>query len=455
MVDIHADIKNRLFTITRMGGNELLTPGTELTELKFEGFLDWFVCITDPKVHWKYEPTYIISQTVVVLGGLFTLIHAIVRGGRLPWLWFGITLHGIFVEILCYIIPDVDNFWHSQTPIIFFGRRLPLHIILVYNCLIYNASIAVAKMRLPKWSEPFAVGLTVVLIDLPYDIVGVKFVHWFWHDTDPNIYDRHYSVPWNSYYFHSAFTCSFVFWFHFLRREFCQSKGKWFKGKSFLKEFFATFLASLLGPIGGLPLFIPIYHPLHDVFNIHSEVTYFILLTIFLLLIWSGDRMSRSNEVNWKIPNKTHWTTFLLILHLVLHYTTFWIIPILFNPENEISTGIKEQIGPCNEYVAVQTISGMILQKRKYLCLSDYDETYFDWHCLPKQQHPTNKALWYTSCGTPFENRTEYIAVVSLICLLASVVFYNLHFKSFGDQVFSLTDDQLKLCNPKLKRKKL
>lgn len=131
---------------------------------------------------------------------------------------------------------------------------------------------------------------------------------------------------------------------------------------SFLKEFIATFLASLLGPIGGILLFIPIYHPLHDIFNIHTEVTCFIIVTIFLLLIWSGDRTSRSNESYWKIPNKTHWTTFLLIWHLVLYYTTFWIIPIVFNPENEISTGIKQPIGPCNEYVPVQTASGKVTE---------------------------------------------------------------------------------------------
>lgn len=83
---------------------------------------------------------------------------------------------------------------------------------------IYNAVHAVSKIQLPNWAEPFAVGLTVVLIDIPYDIVSVKFVHWTWHDTDPNIADRHYWVPWNSYYFHAVFSASFVFWFYFLHK---------------------------------------------------------------------------------------------------------------------------------------------------------------------------------------------------------------------------------------------
>lgn len=96
---------------------------------------------------------------------------------------------------------------------------------------IYNASIAVAKMRLPKWSEPFAVGLATVLVDIPYDTVSVRFMHWSWHDSDPNIQDRHYWVPWNSYYFHSTFAAAFTFWFHFLREKICKTEGKWIAHK--------------------------------------------------------------------------------------------------------------------------------------------------------------------------------------------------------------------------------
>jgi hypothetical protein len=49
------------------------------------------------------------------------------------------------------------------------------------------------------------------LIDIPYDTTAVRFLHWTWHDTDSNIYDRHYWVPWNSYYFHATFACAFTF----------------------------------------------------------------------------------------------------------------------------------------------------------------------------------------------------------------------------------------------------
>ena len=59
-----------------------------------------------------------------------------------------------------------------------------------------------------------SVGLSAVMLDLPYDILGVKNLFWTWHDTDPNIYDRHYWVPWTSYYFHITFSAGFTAVFH-------------------------------------------------------------------------------------------------------------------------------------------------------------------------------------------------------------------------------------------------
>jgi len=54
------------------------------------------------------------------------------------------------------------------------------------------------------------VGLSVVLLDVPLDIVAINQLFWTWHDTDPNLSDRHYHVPWVSYYFHASFAAAFT-----------------------------------------------------------------------------------------------------------------------------------------------------------------------------------------------------------------------------------------------------
>lgn len=74
-----------------------------------------------------------------------------------------------------------------------------------------------------------------------------------------------------------------------------------------------------------------------------------------------------------------------------------------------------------------------VLKRKKYLCQTNYDEK-FNFKCLEKP--PSEGAQWYSICGSPLENKAEYVLIISLICILAIVVFKNLHFKSFGDDVF-------------------
>ena len=69
-----------------------------------------------------------------------------------------------------------------------------------------------------------------------------------------------------------------------------------------------------------------------------------------------------------------------------------------------------------------------MLSKRTYLCTSDYDEGYMDFHCLPGGEPPKVKdgTEWYTVCGTPFPNHAEYIAVVSSFALLGFYVYIQM-----------------------------
>jgi len=61
--------------------------------------------------------------------------------------------------------------------------------------------------------------------------------------------------------------------------------------------------------------------------------------------------------------------------------------------------------------------------KQTYLCASEYDEPYFDFHCLPGGRAPSDGADWYTVCGTPVSNRAEFIVVVSAFVLLGLWVY--------------------------------
>jgi hypothetical protein len=301
---------------------------------------------------------------------------------------------------------------------------------MLYPTFIYTASACVSRLRLGKFAQATATGLATVLIDIPYDIMAVKFVHWTWHDTDPNIHDRHYWVPWTSYYFHATFAASFTFMFHFWRRRMCENdpENQWVSDKRISREFLCTFLTAFCGMAGGVLQFLPLYHPLHDFFKIHTENCVITLFIVYFLIAWTQDRNptrgSRSTTGTGGFNE--------LAIGLILHYSLYLGMAIYGNPEDEVSVGLHEKLGPCDQWMEQKTlftlVTGEVNKRRRYLCLQDYDEKYFDFKCLSKP--PQEYSEWYTICGMPFENRAEYIQVIVLICLTAFVFFRSMLFSS-------------------------
>ncbi|GAB0089641.1 uncharacterized protein DMENIID0001_042170 [Sergentomyia squamirostris] len=407
-----------------MAGGKIDGFGVELEKIEYKSVADWFIRFQDPLNIYRAHPSYFYCEAVFLLGAILIAVHSCWKGGRWPFLFLAALGQGLTVELISYWIPYIDNFWQGQTSIMLFGHRLPLYIMFLYPVFYYHSSWAASKLKLRcPLVEHVAVGVLVVLIDIPYDIIGAKFVHWIWHDTDPNIEHRHYWVPWNSYYFHACFAASWSFIFHSTRRWFTSKNlGKWESG-SISTELPPVLLAALFGMPVGCLFFTIFYHPFHDLFNVHSEVTSVTLLVTFIVIVWRFDRNSLRTGSVEKI-RCLDWT---LIIHLILHYLTFLLIPVFFNPEDAVSMGLHEPVGDCNKTVQVPGLF-KTLQKRVFLCVTDYDEAYYDFHCLPGQKLPKEGSSWYTVCGTPFENRVEYILILSLIAFVAFMVFSSIHF---------------------------
>lgn len=265
----------------------------------------------------------------------------------------------------------------------------------------YHAFWAASKLKLKcQIKEHIAVGLLGLLIDIPYDITGVRFVNWVWHDTDPNIFERTYFVPWTSYMFHFTFACSMSIIMHSSRKVFEKRPlDKWQKG-SMVSEVFAVIMTSVFSmPMGAL-MFMVSYHPLHDFLLVPTEAVIIPIIGILFLVVWSGDRKN-SNRENENVSKKpTSIADKFMYLYLVIHYLTFIVLNVVFNPEEHISISYHETIGNCSEMSTVKTVL-KDLQKRAFLCVTDYDEKYFDFKCL--KEIPPSGSSWYAVCGTPFE----------------------------------------------------
>ncbi|XP_043229896.1 uncharacterized protein LOC122385587 [Amphibalanus amphitrite] len=413
--------------------------GVEIKEVQYESFLDWLVAFRSIDEAWAAQPTFLLSEYAYYVIAVLTLCHAFYLGGRWPYMWLGSLIHGLVIENISMNIPDIENYWQSQTTIVFLGRKMPLHIMLIYPVMEYPAHYCVAHLRLPRYAQALMAGLLEVLIDLPYDIMCVRFLHWTWHDTDPNIFDRHYWVPWNSYYFHLSFGVSFYFFLQLWRRVLTGDDSHGHHG-GVGRELLCALLAGICGMPGGVLQFLPLYHPLHDIFGVHSENTLLMIAALYTLLVWSADRRAEDGS-RPRLGQRNR--PYLVMFCLLLHYAVYWSMAVFFNPEDEISIGLHEKVGPCDVYQDVHTAFGMTLKKRKYLCATDYDEGYFDFRCLPGGRVPAHGARWYTICGVPFANRAEYVSMITAITVFALGVFYQCLFRS-GPQVQPARQQKMK-----------
>ncbi|KHJ88891.1 hypothetical protein OESDEN_11304, partial [Oesophagostomum dentatum] len=309
---------------------------------------DWFCKYESPLKLLENNPYFFMAELLFIFLSALTFAHAYRHGGRYFYTWIAVTICAFNMELLAITVPDLNISWHAQGVLSFFGMRVPLYALFGFHQMfIYTSYVLVSRMRLPWWAEGPGVGLSAMMLQLPFRILGTKMLWWTWHDTDPTIKER------------------------------------------FPRETLSAFLAGVLSFWLGTMQFSLLYHPLHDFFKVHSEITTILFFAIYALLVFVADRNN----------NRTRYWFDELSCAVALEYIFLMVLVIIADPANIVSE---------------------VLHREKYLCATKYDEAYFDFHCVPngvpKQQDDGSGVLlpleFYPICGTDFKNRAEYITVI-------------------------------------------
>jgi hypothetical protein len=152
--------------------------------------------------------SFVGLELVVIACGALTFAHAWQSWKRsrdlLPlFTWIAIACYGVAIEITSY--ETVDAFAHGPFTVMLYQGKLPLYVVFVYPTLLYTGIAAVRRFGLSRWAEPLVAGLAIVLLDVPFDVLGPDAGWWSWSSTDPNLHARWEGVPLADYYWHLAF----------------------------------------------------------------------------------------------------------------------------------------------------------------------------------------------------------------------------------------------------------
>jgi hypothetical protein len=160
-----------------------------------------YLTIYDPST----RPLSFLGVEVLMLACCtLTLLHALRArrqgdGGAL-FAWVTMAVYGASLEIASY--NAFPNFTHGQFTVMFYHHKLPLYIWAFYPTINYAGQRTVRRLGLVRWAEPLVVGLTMTMMDFPFDILGPDAGWWSWDLHDPNVHYRWHGVPVTSYYWH-------------------------------------------------------------------------------------------------------------------------------------------------------------------------------------------------------------------------------------------------------------
>ncbi|XP_078619533.1 uncharacterized protein LOC144886678 [Branchiostoma floridae x Branchiostoma japonicum] len=383
----------------------------------------WWIAFRSPLEIYENHANFLVAEIAMYMMAALTLVHALRRGGRYRSLWLAALLHGVVTETVCYWVPEIDNFWHAQSSVMMLGRRLPLYIMLCHPVYNYMSNVAASRLKLGIFPTAYAAALADSVSFHVFDIIAIKLLWWTWHDTDPSIYERHFWVPFTATLYRLTFSPTFTLLFYGIHKM--MTGKRMLQAGSFLQEAGTVVLTGLLAfPTAVATHFIPLYHSLHDALGASSEVCVLAVIYLYILIVWVADR-NGPEEARPRKKGDHPWKDELALVVLI-NALTFAGLALFAKPETIVSTGIHEPLGPCNETVQFYNAIGQVVAKRKYLCPTDYDEGYMDFHCVPGGRAPPGVHHWYTVCGTPHENHAEHITVVWGFCLLGLTYYYNL-----------------------------
>ncbi|XP_059088314.1 uncharacterized protein LOC131884517 [Tigriopus californicus] len=390
----------------------------------------------DPRERFQVMPTFVMGEFVFIFLSIILFFHALAQGRLHLMVWAGSFITGVANDAIFMMLPLVDNFWQAQA-CVNLTPRMPLYIPCAYNVFMYTSTMSVWRLKLPLLAEAALTGIMGEMIYAPYDITGAKFIWWTWHSSDASVRNRNLGAPVGSTVWVITFTASFQLLLRLLvLNRVVKNNGQKHIGMFriastlLMNALLCTPLMmvqmAFLQLISGESQGLPTNRSFGTVLLLYGAVISFGLWNKYRHSQAKGQRQRRppslpeleESEKNALVPRpdidavpKVAITLYFLFLSLIMMFGT---------PENHVSTGIHQTLGPCG--VEAVDFAGHL--REEYVCLSNHSE---DWNAQCDAAIPVapNFSEWYTICGEPHSNFGLWLGVLMALGALG-ITTYNM-----------------------------
>jgi len=117
--------------------------------------------------------------------------------------WLVILAYGVAMELVAFnAYPDYE---HGRFTVQLYGGKLPLYVTFVYVVFHYTGLKLVERRGYGPVVGAVVAGLAIALLDVPFDVVGVRAGWWTWHPSSHDVAQRWLGVPLTSYAWYLIF----------------------------------------------------------------------------------------------------------------------------------------------------------------------------------------------------------------------------------------------------------
>lgn len=384
----------------------------------------------DPAQQWEEIPSFLIIEYVVFAITIACFVHASANGFTHTAALFMAMVGGCWTDVFSMMLPKTDCFWQAQATIML-TPRLPLYIPCIYVVFGYIPMVASMRLGWGWFGKACFSGIVGRLIYAPYDIAGAVFLWWTWHDSDQVLLSRNYAAPAAS----TAWTIVHCFLLSLMWQLSFRNEGVR-KGMSASRIASVLFFTILL-PIAMTVIMMIVGLAVERDFQVPTYNTLFALDTIGVAGILYGYMSPVVPQAVSNIPSArlSGFLSFFIFIHCVWLASVFYV----FNPEDSLSVGIHQTLGPC----WVETPPLLVIEgantppKYDWTCEEQLNhDDYHQYNCERfNQPHPEfiegNQVnnQWYAVCGRPLDrSREEYFFIelfyATLILILTT---YGIH----------------------------
>ena len=138
--------------------------------------------------------------------------------------WVALFVYGLIMELVAFYF--MQNYTHVTFTLQFYHGELPLYVTCIYLVFHYTGFKVVERLGLPLITGGLLAGLSIMLMDVPFDSLGVDATWWSWADNQETalhprfveaVATRWFGVPITSYYWYlmyGALLYIFSHWFY-------------------------------------------------------------------------------------------------------------------------------------------------------------------------------------------------------------------------------------------------